>query len=115
VAYQPVFDPGDAGQVQKLAQRLAGLEVSEATWLPFVRSLQNTIINQTTAQDIPLINTPMDVIYGRFDMLIIRGQPQQFFGDRTEHITGHNIRARHALTMSASQFIAERILAASLQ
>lgn len=111
IEYQPDFSQQNARLVQKIGQKIAGFEVSAQTWLPFVRSLQNTIMRQTTADDIKQLAIPMDVIYGSLDMLVIRGKPREFFGTE-ETITAHTIRARHVISAKASRFIVQRILAA---
>ena len=110
--YQPGFNAQHARLAEKLAQKITGFEVTPATWLPFIRSLEHTIMHQTTADDIKQLDVAMDVIYGSFDMLVIRGEPKQFFGDASERITAHTIRARHEISRGASQFIVERIEAA---
>jgi hypothetical protein len=56
----------------------------------------------------------MDVIYGKRDMLVIRGKPQKFFGEDSGHITAHTIKERHVISVKAAQFIAERIEASSV-
>jgi pimeloyl-ACP methyl ester carboxylesterase len=106
--YQPVFNAANARLADRLAQKVAGLEVTEDTWLPFIRSLENTIMKQTTAQDIKKLDMAADVIYGSFDMLVIRGKPQLFFGKDTK-INAYTIRARHVISVKASRFIVERI------
>lgn len=111
MSYKPVFDAKNLRLVDRLAQKIAGLEVTQATWLPFIRSLENTIMKQTTAQDIKHVAIPMDVIYGTFDMLVIRGKPRSFFGEDTNNITAHTIRARHVISVKASRFIVGRVLA----
>jgi pimeloyl-ACP methyl ester carboxylesterase len=111
VAYKPTFDQ-TARYVERLGRRIVGQEVTRATWQPFIRSLENTIMKQTTASDIKEIKVPMDVIYGRFDMLVIKGRPQHIFGVDTGSITAHTIRARHEISPRASRFLVERILAA---
>ena len=112
IAYQPTFDQATARRAEKMARRVAGFEVTKASWLPFVRSLEHTIMRQTAAQDIKAVKVPMDVIYGRLDMLVIRGKPQQIFGSDSENITAHTIRARHVISPKASEFLVERIEAA---
>lgn len=109
---QPNFNDASLRLVEKLARKITGLSVSRDSWLPFVRSLENTIMRQTTAQDIKGLSIAMDVIYGSFDMLVIRGEPQQFFGDKAEHITAHTIRTRHVISPKASRFIVARVQAA---
>jgi pimeloyl-ACP methyl ester carboxylesterase len=106
--FQPVFNEENARLADRLAQRVAGLEVTPETWTPFIRSLENTIMKQTTAQDIKKLDIAADVIYGSFDMLVIRGKPQLFFGKGTKFMA-HTIRARHVISVKASRFIVERI------
>ncbi len=112
IAYRPSFDDLPVKRTERLARRIVGFEVTPESWLPFIRSLENTIMKQTTAEDIKQLEVPMDVIYGSFDMLVIRGQPQQFFGEAADRVTAHTIRARHDISVKASRFIVERIQAA---
>jgi hypothetical protein len=65
-------------------------------------------MKQTTAQDIKKLDIAADVIYGSFDMLVIRGKPQLFFGKDTKFMA-HTIRARHVISVKASRFIVGRI------
>lgn len=113
VEFEPQFTLTDARFVQRMATRIAGLEITKATWEPFKRSLAHTVMRQTAAEDIKHIAAPMDVIYGRRDMLVIRGKPLKIFGeDALERVTAHTINAKHAISLSASTFIALRIEAA---
>jgi pimeloyl-ACP methyl ester carboxylesterase len=112
IRYQPTFNAEAARLAERFARKIIGLEVTPETWRPFVRSLQYTILKQTTAEDIRQVATPMDVVYGSFDMLVIRGTPQQFFGDDSRHITAHTIRERHEITPRASRYLVGRIVAA---
>ena len=112
IKYEPTFNDQTAARVERLGRKILAQEVTAETWQPFIRSLENTILKQTTAEDIKQLDVPMDVIYGRFDMLVIRGKPQQIFGVDTEKITTHTIRARHVISPKASQFLIERILVA---
>lgn len=110
--YQPAFNARNVRLTDRLARKVAGFEVTGPTWQPFIKSLEHTIIEQTAADDIKELKMPMDVIYGNFDMFVIRGQPKQFFGTDAEHVAIHNIRARHVISPKASRFIVERIVAA---
>ena len=111
--YQPTFDDETRRRLtERLGRRIVGFEVTPETWQPFVKSLEHTIMAQTTADDIKELSAPMDVIYGTLDMFVIRGQPKQFFGEESDNITAHTIRERHVITAKASRFIAERIMAA---
>jgi pimeloyl-ACP methyl ester carboxylesterase len=112
VAYQPSFDPAAARRLDKMAQRIAGFEVTKESWTAFERSLENTIMNQTAADDIKQISVPTEVIYGALDMLVIRGKPQQIFGEDSEHVSSRTIRALHVISPKASRFLVGRIEAA---
>ncbi len=110
--YQPAFSAENARLAERLAKKIVGLEVTNETWLPFIRSLEHTIMRQTAADDIKQLGMPMDVIYGTFDMLVIRGKPHKIFGDAKERITAHTIRAGHIISPKASRFLVQRIMAA---
>jgi pimeloyl-ACP methyl ester carboxylesterase len=111
--YQPTFDAETRRKLtERLARRIVGFEVERDTWQPFVKSLEHTIMQQTASDDIKQIDVPMDVIYGTYDMFVIRGQPQQVFGEDAGNVTAHTIRERHVISKRASRFLVERITAA---
>jgi len=109
---QPTFNLETADLSERLATRIAGAEITPKTWQPFVKSLEHTILEQNTAEDIKQLPMPMDVIYGRLDMFVIRGKPQQIFGTDATNIKAHTIQARHVISKRASRFLVERISAA---
>lgn len=112
--YKPGFDPGKARMAEKVAARVVGFEVTRPTWGPFIKSLKHTIMEQTTAQDIKQLKIPMDVIYGTYDMLVIRGKVQETFGADNALVTAHSVKAKHEISMKASYFIVTRILSVLL-
>lgn len=112
INYNPSFDAETARRAERLARKIIGFEVTAETWRPFIRSLGNTIMTQTAPQDIKHLKMPMDVIYGSYDMLVIRGKKQHVFGSDSHLVTHHTIRARHTISIKASKFIAARIIAA---
>jgi cis-3-alkyl-4-acyloxetan-2-one decarboxylase len=111
MAIEPTFNPQTARLSERMANRIAGFQVTPETWTPFVKSLEHTILAQTTAEDIKQLPMPMDVIYGRLDMFVIRGKPQHVFGSDATNIKAHTIRARHVITERAARFLTERITA----
>lgn len=114
VNYQPAAMP--AGRRARLERKLAGRlldgEVEPASWLPFARSLKNTVLEQTTAEEIKRLAMPVDIIYGSRDRLVIRGETKAIFGEDVQHVTAHTIAERHQISKKASLFLAERIEAA---
>ncbi len=115
INYNPTFDDKKTMRlVERLGRKIIGFEVTPQTWQPFVNSLQNTIMQQTTAEDIEAIDTPMDAIYGTYDMFVIRGSLQQTFGTDSDQIVSHKLRVGHVISVKASRFLVERIEAAVL-
>lgn len=113
IRYRPTYNAETRRKLMdRLASRIVGFEVTRASWLPFVKSLEHTIMEQTTAEDIKQINIPMDIVYGTFDMFVIRGEPQEFIGEDADHVQAHTIRARHVISKKASRFLTQRVMAA---
>lgn len=112
IAYQPTFNATTAKLAERLARKVVGIEVDQETWPSFIKSLQNTIMDQSADTDIPELQMPMDVIYGSYDMFVIRGKAREFFGTDNDKISAHVVKARHTISPSASQFIVSRITAA---
>jgi pimeloyl-ACP methyl ester carboxylesterase len=113
IKYQPEFNMEKARLAERLAVKVGGMHVTRETWQPFVKSLQNTIMKQTAADDLKYIKIPMDVIFGSRDRLVIRGKTKKLFGIDTENIMMHTIKERHYVSAEASTFIAGRIAAAT--
>jgi pimeloyl-ACP methyl ester carboxylesterase len=113
IKYQPEFDMQKAKLAERLAVKVGGMHITRETWQPFVKSLQNTIMKQTAADDIKHIKVPMDVIYGTKDRLVIRGKTKQLFGEDTENIVTMTIKERHFVSKEASLLIAKRVQAST--
>ena len=80
---------------------------------PFkIKSLQNTIMQQSAAEDLPTLTMPADIIYGTRDMLVIRGKVDHIYGLDSDLVTMHTISEKHVISTKASKFIANRINAA---
>jgi pimeloyl-ACP methyl ester carboxylesterase len=43
------------------------MDINERTWIPFVKSLENSIESQTTLSDLAAVTAPVEVIYGTLD------------------------------------------------
>ncbi|MDB5170346.1 MAG: hypothetical protein JWO35_40 [Candidatus Saccharibacteria bacterium] len=113
IKYQPTFNVQTARLAERLANKVIGFEVERGTWPSFIKSLQNTVMDQTADEDIKQLSMPMDVIYGTYDMFVIRGKTRHVFGSDNGKITSHTIRERHSISPKASKFIVERIEAAN--
>ena len=112
ILHSPQLALAEVRSLRKAVAHLAGLRITPDIWLPFTRSLEHTIMQQTTLQDIKQLRLPIDIIYGSLDMLVIRGRPRKVFGADSTHITTYTITQKHALSWRASKFLVRRIVAA---
>ena len=113
IAFQPDFTRANTRLLERVSRWLEGPEVRKESWRPFVLSLKNTIMRQSAAEDIKQLTLPMDLVYGSFDMLVIRGKTERIFGTAVSNISAHTIRERHTLTRKSAEFLAARIEAAA--
>jgi hypothetical protein len=122
IKYQPHFehvtpDEQSHGRLykasQKIGERMLGTKMTPDIWRSFVRSLEHVIVEQQTGDDLKQISTPIDVIYGSRDRLVIRGKTKLLFGEDTQNISDHTIRESHRISAKACTFIASRIQAAT--
>ncbi len=61
------FTLSRARVVEKLLPIPKAMDINERTWVPFVKSLQNSIESQTTISDLAAVRAPVEVIYGSLD------------------------------------------------
>jgi cis-3-alkyl-4-acyloxetan-2-one decarboxylase len=109
VRQQPSFGEAKRQLTERLANKFIRAELTPETWQPFIKSLQNSIMKQTAANDIQQLRPPADVIYGLLDMVVIRGKVADIFGKDLPHIKAHTITAGHVISPSAAKFLATRI------
>ena len=110
--YPLSFNAETAKRTDWLTRRIVGVDVDQDSWLPYVRSLENTIIKQRTSQDLKRLKVSMDIIYGSFDLLVVRGKEKHLFGTDLPNATLHTVKAKHAISKRASRYIADRLVAA---
>ncbi len=113
IQYQPNFETSNARAGQRIAEKIMEVSMTPDAWRAFVRSLEHTIMEQNTNEDLKDIDAPIDVIYGTRDRLVIRGKTRLLFGEDVTNITAHTIRESHRISDKASRFLAERIDAAA--
>ena len=111
----PTFDDLDKRFRQRIMTRVVGSELTADTWQPFIKSLKNTVMEQSAAKDLPLLTMPADIIYGSRDMFVIKGTVQKTLGLDSKMVTTHTISERHVLSTNASKFIANRVKSALRQ
>jgi len=83
------FTIRNAAMLAKLMPIEGLLEVSERNWVPFVKSLEHCIEQQTVVGDIASLRLPVDVVYGSLDAFIAPGALTVI--ERMEHVTMHRV------------------------
>jgi pimeloyl-ACP methyl ester carboxylesterase len=61
------FTLSRAKVVERLLPIPKAMDINERNWIPFVKSLQNSIESQTTLSDLAAVTVPVELIYGSFD------------------------------------------------
>lgn len=98
-----------SSRLRRLLVARTGIPVQPEILRPFLKSLQHTIMDQTTLQDMQKLKTPMEIIYGSRDILVIRGSAKNVFKGVVAPLQTHTIRELHVVSQKASRFIARQI------
>lgn len=94
--------------IWRLAKRAVGLDMSEEKWLPFERSLRNTIMAQQAYQEMLKLAVPTDVVHGRLDVVVIRTEVDKMLA-ANRHITLHTVTGTHNVTKIPAMYLARLI------
>ena len=65
------------------------------TWVPFFRSLEHCIEQQTIIQDVRDIQIPIDIFYGSLDTVVVGYNVQQL--RKIKDVTIHTFRGNHSI------------------
>ncbi|HSE60911.1 MAG TPA: alpha/beta hydrolase [Candidatus Saccharimonadales bacterium] len=90
----------------KLVRKMYGLRLSEEDWLPFERSLRNTIMQQRLYEDLQSVSMPTDIIHGRLDLVVTRTEVKAMFKARS-NVRMHVVNHMHSVTPKAAAYIAK--------
>lgn len=97
-----------ASSLGKVATRLPGHNLSPETWLPFERSLRNTIMGQTAYTELLDSKIPVEIIHGRLDMIVGRTQIRKMLASNP-YISFHMVNDSHTISGRAAKFILSRL------
>lgn len=84
------------------------MDINERTWVPFVKSLQNSIESQTTVSDIAAVRAPVEIVYGGFDQFRADG-PLKIVA-RMTGVTVHRVEGSdHLIGTRLARVVAQAI------
>jgi cis-3-alkyl-4-acyloxetan-2-one decarboxylase len=95
----------------RLAKRLIGFRLTQEQWVPFQRSLRNTIMRQTAYRELHNIKVPTDIIHGRLDVIVTRADLRRMY-KKNENITWHTVTDRHGISTRSARYIFRLLSAA---
>lgn len=105
IASHPQLVFSSDGKLRKQLQWLSGIVMHPGTWVPFKRSLENTIMMQQAYDELRTVIVPTDIVYGRLDFIVLRTGARAALNDNT-HITFHLRNRMHGISNRAAQDIA---------
>ena len=92
----------------RAATKVAGFAVDEATWLPFERSLRNTIMAQTAYQELHTLEVPTDIVYGRFDIVVTKTEVKEMFADN-KNVSFYRVSDTHGISKKSATALTQLI------
>ncbi|HSX29116.1 MAG TPA: alpha/beta hydrolase [Candidatus Saccharimonadales bacterium] len=105
IAAHPQLAVTQAQLVWRIAKKIVGLRLSEAEWIPFSRSLHNTIMRKTAYSELHSIQVPTDIIHGRFDLVVTRKDVRRMYR-RNHNITWHTVPDVHGISVRSARYLA---------
>jgi len=78
------------------------------TWVPFHRTLERCIEQQTIERDIAEITVPIDVFYGLLDSLVIGFNVQNLA--KQKDVTVHTFRGQHNISRAYAKLVAKALM-----
>lgn len=91
------------------ASKLVGFVLDERTWQPFELSLRNTIIQQKSYQNLRALKMPTDVVYGRYDIFVIKKNLQNYFRP-TKYLRFYEINDLHRVSKRSIDLLYQLII-----
>jgi pimeloyl-ACP methyl ester carboxylesterase len=82
-----------AKQLKNLVLKNNSFEITEETWLPFSKSLEECIEKQDVVADLSNVECPVDIFYGSLDQLIINSNIRKL--SKHPNVALHKVRGGH--------------------
>jgi pimeloyl-ACP methyl ester carboxylesterase/membrane-associated phospholipid phosphatase len=107
VAEHPSITLLGARSLGRVAARLGGFSLTKDNWYSFEMSLKNTIL-QKANRDKHELSMPTDVIYGKYDVLVLRKNAREYFAP-SPHLRFYQVNDIHRTAARSGKLIAELI------
>jgi pimeloyl-ACP methyl ester carboxylesterase len=104
----PRFTPENVKRLKYLIPVPRTVYRSPDTWLPFCRSLEHCIEQQTLIRDIRSLRMPIDIFYGTLDTLIVGSNVRAVA--KLKGVDVHTFPGRHGVTRGYAMHVAKRLI-----
>ncbi len=99
--------PQNVIRLSRILPPMKFLVLNAATWIPFIRSLEQCIENQTIIEDIKHVRCPVEIFYGIFDEVIVPYNIKKLAAIR--EVTIHPLIVNHVVGKRYAQTVAETL------
>lgn len=93
----------------RLASEIAGFALDPSGWQSFEASLKNTVMQQQAFERMHTLKMPVDVVEGKYDMLVLRKYVRRLFGKKHDNVRFHEIKEVHRVTARTGDIICSLI------
>lgn len=100
--------PENIIRLSRIIPPMKFLVLNRATWLPFIRSLEQCIENQTIVDDIREVPAPVDIFYGIFDEVVVTYNVRQLA--KIRDVTLHPLKVDHMVGKRYAAAVAKVLL-----
>jgi pimeloyl-ACP methyl ester carboxylesterase len=97
----------NAKRISKIP-RNKSFEITEKTWIPFSKSLEECIEKQKVKENIANTNIPIDIYYGTLDQLLVKSNILML--SKHKNVKLHPVRAGHFISSRYAQSVADYLL-----
>lgn len=105
IAAHPQLAQVESRVLWRIARKLSGMNLTPEEWIPFERSLRNTILEQQAYEELKTIAVRTDIVYGRFDLVVIRRGVKEMFRPNS-YITLHLVSDMHGISARSARYLA---------
>jgi pimeloyl-ACP methyl ester carboxylesterase len=104
----PRMTPANMKKISYIAPLPSSITKDPETWLPFHRSLERCIEQQTIERDIAVIRAPIDIFYGTLDTLVVGTNVQTLVSSDDVHV--HPFRGQHSISRGYAKLVSASLL-----
>ena len=88
----------------RAASNFIYITLDPKSWRPFEQSLLNTVMRDSIYQDLAKISVPISVIYGRYDMVVIRRNIKKIYR-KSDLVQFYEVSEAHRITKKTGRII----------